>query len=73
MFTLFDLVLSIKFIILIIVPTCMIDTTSLLETQTVYNFAVFKGRIHSVLQGLHRLEKYLNLEGFLEKSLKIKS
>ena len=24
-------------------------------------------------QGLHRLEKYLNLEGFLEKSLKIKS
>ena len=23
--------------------------------------------------GLHRLEKYLNLEGFLEKSLKIKS
>ena len=25
------------------------------------------------LQGWHRLEKYLNLEGFLEKSLKIKS
>ena len=25
------------------------------------------------LQGSHRLEKYLNLEGFLEKSLKIKS
>ena len=24
------------------------------------------------LQGSHRLEKYLNLEGFLEKSLKIK-
>ena len=24
-------------------------------------------------QGLHRLEKYLDLEGFLEKSLKIKS
>ena len=24
-------------------------------------------------KGLHRLEKYLNLEGFLEKSLKIKS
>ena len=24
-------------------------------------------------QGLHRLEKYFNLEGFLEKSLKIKS
>ena len=25
------------------------------------------------MQGLHRLKKYLNLEGFLEKSLKIKS
>ena len=25
-----------------------------------------------VLQGLHSLEKYLNLEGFFEKSLKIK-
>ena len=25
-----------------------------------------------VIQGSHRLEKYLNLEGFLEKSLKIK-
>ena len=25
-----------------------------------------------LVQGLHRLEKYLNLEGFLEKSLKIK-
>ena len=24
------------------------------------------------MQGSHRLEKYLNLEGFLEKSLKIK-
>ena len=24
------------------------------------------------LQGSHRLEKYLNLEGFLEKSMKIK-
>ena len=24
------------------------------------------------IQGLHRLEKYLNVEGFLEKSLKIK-
>ena len=24
-------------------------------------------------QGVHRLEKYLNIEGFLKKSLKIKS
>ena len=24
------------------------------------------------MQGMHRLEKYLNLKGFLEKSLKIK-
>ena len=30
------------------------------------------GRRH-YLQGLHRLEKYLNLDGFFEKSLKIKS
>ena len=29
--------------------------------------------IGSMGQGSHRLEKYLNLEGFLEKSLKIKS
>ena len=27
----------------------------------------------SIAQGSHRLEKYLNLEGFLEMSLKIKS
>ena len=27
----------------------------------------------SISQGSHRLEKYLNLEGYLEKSLKIKS
>ena len=26
----------------------------------------------TITKGLHRLEKYLNLEGFLEKSLKIK-
>ena len=29
--------------------------------------------INVLYQGLQRLEKYLNLEGFLEKSLKIKS
>ena len=29
--------------------------------------------IQFLIQGSHRLEKYLNLEGFLEKSLKIKS
>ena len=29
--------------------------------------------VNETLQGSHRLEKYLNLEGFLEKSLKIKS
>ena len=31
------------------------------------------GSLYLKLHGLHRLEKYLNLEGFLEKSLKIKS
>ena len=29
--------------------------------------------VDRIKQDLHRLEKYLNLEGFLEKSLKIKS
>ena len=29
--------------------------------------------LKSLHQGSHRLEKYLNLEGFLEKSLKMKS
>ena len=28
---------------------------------------------YDIFQGSHRLEKYLNLEGFLEKSLKIQS
>ena len=28
---------------------------------------------HIHVQGSHRLEKYLNLEGFLEKTLKVKS
>ena len=28
---------------------------------------------HMFVQGSHRLEKYFNIEGFLEKSLKIKS
>ena len=28
---------------------------------------------NQVPQGLHKLEKYLNIEGFLEKSLKTKS
>ena len=33
----------------------------------------FKPQTNLPCQGLHRLEKYLNLEDFLEKSLKIKS
>ena len=37
-------------------------------------FEMFSPITESLLsQGSHRLEKYLNLEGFLEKSLKIKS
>ena len=35
--------------------------------KSISKFAMF------LTQGSHRLEKYLNLEGFLEKSLKIKS
>ena len=34
-------------------------------------FGNFIGLIRSGVQGSHRLEKYLNLEDFLEKSLKI--
>ena len=38
------------------------------------SIAVFvPSKDYSVNRGLHRLEKYLNLEGFFEKSLKIKS
>ena len=33
---------------------------------------VFPDHTHFFSQGLHILEKYLNLEGFLEKSLKNK-
>ena len=41
-------------------------------------FVLFMSQVWKIgailfLQGLHRLEKYLNLEGLLEKSLKIKS
>ena len=45
------------------------DTTQQQMAVKVYNFTE-SVKLH---QGLHRLEKYLNLEGFLEKSLKIKS
>ena len=36
-------------------------------------FNLWNGLTFQCHQGSHRLEKYLNLEGFLEKSLKIKS
>ena len=36
-------------------------------TKSMKNYPVGKDRV-----GSHRLEKYLNLEGFLEKSLKIR-
>ena len=32
-----------------------------------------KSEIFNIYQGSHRLEKYVNLEGYLEKSLKIKT
>ena len=34
---------------------------------------LFRNMFNVISQGLHRLEKYLNLEGLLEKSLNIKS
>ena len=47
--------------------------------MTIYNihiylkYVIFLSMVTNVLLGSHRLEKYMNLEGFLEKSLKIKS
>ena len=37
------------------------------------NIVFFCLKILYLYQGSHRLEKYLNLEGFLEKSWKVKS
>ena len=45
----------------------MLDSISY-ETKSIMKLCVLAWD-----QGLHRLEKYLNLECFLEKSLKIKS
>ena len=45
---------------------------SMTDTKHKYQKRIHK-RITVCYQGWHRLEKYLNLEGFLEKSLKIKS
>ena len=42
-------------------------STSYFQSVQWYNY------VRNIVQGSHRLEKYLNLEGFLEKSLKIKS
>ena len=33
---------------------------------------IFDNQISYVMQGLHRLEKYVNSEGYFEKSFKIK-
>ena len=44
------------------------------RNQYDYDVTVWSPQVSFLLsvQGSHRLEKYLNLEGFLEKSLKIK-
>ena len=39
----------------------------------IYSNCVKDFNSYYVNQDLHRLEKYLNLEGFLEKTLKVKS
>ena len=42
--------------------------------RTVHDWLSWNKRFwYLCLQGLHSLEKYLNLEGFLEKALKIES
>ena len=48
-----------------IMKRCVIKGTGL--------YIVYFNSLDHDQQGLHRLEKYLNSEGFLEKSLKIKS
>ena len=37
-----------------------------------FNMALEADTIADIIQGLHRLEKYLNIKGFLEKCLKMK-
>ena len=55
-------------------PYCESGTTNPIIPNLSYcvggNYNIY---VLEVIQGSHRLEKYLNLEGFLEKSLKIKS
>ena len=42
-----------------------------LSYRSLFGLFLSGGLTQGLLQGWHRLEKYLNLEGFLEKSLKI--
>ena len=51
-------------------PTCRVnDGTIIIQTQMrCYGWL----QLIRVLQGLHRVEKYLNIQDCLEKSLKIK-
>ena len=49
------------------------DIAQYASEHQVSRFKPFPTIHDSCLQGMHRLEKYLNLEGFLEKSLKIKT
>ena len=43
------------------------------QSQTYFSWWGPKRKLEPCIQGSHRLEKYFNSEGFLEKSLKIKS
>ena len=49
--------------------TCILP--SLQRCKQEYSIIILQADLLKI-QGSHRLEKYLNLEGFLEKSLKIK-
>ena len=69
----------------VMIPGCVAQSVKCLATDTSLTADPGVGSLipawsrtfleidHEIIQGSHRPEKYLNLEGFLEKSLKIKS
>ena len=48
------------------------DSSDVSVTSNNRKYPLAEKPTQELVQGSHRLEKYLNLEGFLEKSLKIK-
>ena len=62
--------------IMFILCACILLQQSCISEEILWDGSFVYYQCHKkcvFFQGLHRLEKYLNLEGFLEKSLKNKS